>query len=187
MMTVSVRYKSLFARTDAEEVAEYLSDLLRQHPNCRFYLFVLPNRMLVWGTAKDDRTEQWRLREFRFYRDDVYKPFWLFLTPFLFLRGEYAAMFYGGAVGKVEREQPAAPLYFYLLGSDIGLTEDERKAGGTKEAVWEVFEVRNRNGYATIRPLLSETEPLAGIPTLISPLPELYNTLTDYMIRVLWQ
>jgi len=187
MMTISVRNKNLFSRTDAEEVAEYLSDLLRQNPDCRFYLFVAPNRMFLYGTAKDEQAEQWRLREFRFFRDDEFRPKWLFLTPFLFLRGEYAAMFYGGAVGKVEREQPSVPLHFYLLGSDIGLTEEERQHGGTKEAIWEVFEVRNRNGYATIRPLLSETEPLSGVPTLITPLPELYNTLTDYVARVLWK
>jgi hypothetical protein len=186
MMTISVRYKSLFCRTDAEEVAEYLSDLLRHNPDCRFYLFVLPNRMLVFGTAKDEQVEQWRLRELRHYRDDEFRPKWLFLTPFLFLRGEYSAMFYGGIVGKVEREQPSVPLNFYLLSSDIGLTEEERQHGGTKEAVWEIFEVRNRNGYATIRPLLTETAPLTDVPTLITPLPELYNQITDYVARVLW-
>jgi hypothetical protein len=140
--------------------------------------------MLLYGTAKDEKVEQWRLQELRYFRDDTFLPKWLFLMPYPFMRGEYEAMFYGGAVGKVAREEPSAPLYFYLLGTDIGLTEEERQAGGTKEAVWEVFEVRNTDGYATIKPLLSQVAPLTDVPTLISPLPELYTLLSDYMLKV---
>jgi hypothetical protein len=184
MMTISVRYRG-FARTDAEEVAEYMSDLLRFNPNCRFYLIVAPNRMFLLGTAKDKDAEQWRLRELRYYRDDQFRPHYLFLTPFAFLRGEYSAMFYGGAVGKVEREEPSAPLNFYLLRDYIGFTKDEWEAGGTAEPIWEVFDVRNTDGYATIQPLLSDKEALSGVPTLITPLPELYNTVADYVLQVM--
>jgi len=189
LRTVYVRYKNAFARTDAEDCAMYLSELLRVNayrPNFRFYLIVAENRMFAVGNIDDEKSEQWRLMDFRYIRDEDFRPYFLFFAPFGLWAGEYSAILYGGIMGRVRRERPALPLHFYLLPVDLELTDGERKAGATKEAIWDIFDVRYSDGTATIRPLLSDAEPLSVEVYNISA-SQLSETLANYVAEVFRQ
>jgi hypothetical protein len=185
MTTVYVRYKNAFARTDAEDVGMYLTELLRGNPNCRFFLIITENRMFAVGSVKDEKSERWKLRDFRFLRDDDFRPNFLYFTPDRFFTGEMFLKMYGGIAGLVSRQKPSAPLFFYLLGEDLALTEEEAKAGATKEAVWEVFRVENKDGTATIRPLLSDPHTMMVVATRTFSTYELQNLLSDYALLLL--
>jgi hypothetical protein len=158
MLTVSVRYRDPFSTTDAGDIAVYLTDLLRSNPTADFYLIVLPNRTLAVGAPKGEKYERWQVKELRYIRDEKFRPYFLTFSPSELPQGEYATIMYGGIRGKVEREHPSAPLYFYLTEAELPLREWETKAGATKEAVWEIFKVNAKDGVATIRPLLSDSD-----------------------------
>jgi hypothetical protein len=184
MMTVCVRYKNPFARTETEDVGAFLTELLRNNPNRRFYLLVAPNRMFAFGyTLKDERSERWRVKEFRYIRDDKFRPSWLYFSPFNFIGGEYSAILYGGVMGRVEREKGGA-LHFYLVEPEISLSLSEREAGATKEEVREIFAVWCKDGYATIRPLLSDAEP-KEVHIFNTPSTELLRNLNSYVAGVM--
>jgi hypothetical protein len=190
LRTVYVRYKNAFSRTDAEDCAMYLSELLRMNayrPNFRFYLIVAENRMFAVGGIDDEKSERWRITDFRFIRDDNFRPYFLYFAPFNFWAGEWTTILYGGIVGKVQRQRPASPLHFYLLSTDLELTDGEREAGATKEAIWEVFDVRYADGTATIRPLLSDENALMVVRLRDLSVSELYNHLANFVGEVFGQ
>jgi len=190
LRTVYVRYKNAFERTDAEDCARYLSELLRLNayrPNFRFFLIVAENRMFAVGSVDDEKSEQWRLMEFRYIKDDNFRPYFLYLAPFNFWAGEYSAILYGGILGRVKRERPALPLNFCLLPIDLELTEGEREAGATKEAIWDIFDVRYADGTATIRPLLSDETALMVVRLRDFSVSELYNHLANFVAEVFGQ
>jgi hypothetical protein len=189
LRTVYVRYKDAFARTDAEDCAMYLSELLRvnaHRPKFRFYLIVAENRMFAVGEIDDEKSERWQLIEFRYIRDEDFRPYWLFFAPFNFSAGEYSAILYGGIIGKVRRERPAVPLHFYLLPIDLELTDGERQAGATKETIWDIFDVRYSDGTATIRPLLCDGEPML-ITRTDAPFFAVFRPLCEFISEVFGQ
>jgi hypothetical protein len=183
MLTVSVRYKSPFSTTDAGDVALYLTDLLRSNPTAHFYLIVAENRTFAVGAPKDEKYERWQVKQLRYIRDDKFRPYYLYFSPFTLPQCEYCALFYGGIMGKVEREK-SAPLNFYLVEGDLRLREWETKAGATKEAVWEIFKVDAEAGIATIRSLLSEGEPLLVVNINNAPFFTTVNTVADFIASV---
>jgi hypothetical protein len=190
LRTVYVRYKNAFARTDAEDCAMYLSELLRLNgykPAFRFFLIVAESRMFAVGAIDDEKSEQWRLMDFRYIKDDNFRPYFLYFAPFNFWAGEYSAILYGGILGKVRRERPCAPLNFCLLPIDLELTDGEREAGATKEAIWDIFDVRYTDGTATIRPLLSDENALMVVRLHDFSATELYNRLADFVAEVFGQ
>jgi len=190
LRTVYVRYKNAFSRTDAEDCAMYLSELLRvnaHRPNFRFFLIVAENRMFAVGGIDDEKSERWELMDFRYIRDENFRPYFLFFAPFRLWAGEYSAILYGGMMGRVRREKPAVPLHFYLLPIDLELTESERQAGATKEAIWDIFDVRFADGTATIRPLLCDGEPLMVVKVFNISASQLYETLANYVAEVFGQ
>jgi hypothetical protein len=182
MRTVNVRYKNPFSRTDAEDTALFLSELLRLNRTAHFYLIVAENRMFAVGEVKDEKSERWTVRELRHIRDDQFRPYFLYFSPEPLPQCEYATIMYGGIKGKVEREK-STPLHFYLVGGDLRLNEEQQKAGATKEAVWEVFSVQHANGTATIRPLLCDGEPLMVVNTN-APFFAIFRPLADFVERV---
>jgi hypothetical protein len=184
MRTVYVRYKNPFARTDAEDVGMYLTELLRKNPNCRFYLIIAPNRMFAVGKVKEEKSEQWRLRDLHHIRDDQYRPYFLYFSPSELPQCEYQAIMYGGIKGKVEREK-SAPLHFYLLEADLRLNDEQRQAGATKEAVWEIFAVESKDGNATIRPLLSDHNAMLVVSAFNMSAFELSTVLTTFANSVM--
>jgi len=183
MRTVSVRYKNPFSRTDAEDTALYLSELLRLNPNGRFYLIVAENRMFTVGSVNDEKSERWQVKELNHIRDEHFRPYFLYFSPEPLPQGEYATAMYGGIKGKVEREK-SAPLYFYLTGCDLRLNTEQM--GARKEAVWDVFRVENTDGTATIRPLLSDENAMVVIRTRDLSFHQLYNLLTDFVAGVFY-
>jgi len=190
LRTVYVRYKNAFARTDAEDTALYLSELLRLNayrPSFRFYLIVAENRMFAVGAIDDEKSEQWQLMEFRHIKDDNFRPYWVYFAPFNFWAGEYSAILYGGIMGKVRRERPAVPLNFYLLPVDLELKDSERQAGATKEAIWDILDVRFADGTATIRPLLSDENAMLVVRLYDLSHSELYNHLANFVLEVFGQ
>jgi len=190
LRTVYVRYKNAFARTDAEDTALYLSELLRLNrhkPEFRFYLIVAENRMFAVGAIEDEKSEQWQLMDFRYIKDDNFRPYFLYFAPFNFWAGEYSAILYGGIMGKVKRQRPAVPLNFYLLPIDLELNEGEREAGATKEAIWDIFDVRYADGTATIRPLLSDENALMVVRLRDLSVSELQNYLATFVAEVFGQ
>ena len=116
MLNVRVRYKNPFSRTDAEDTALYLTELLRLHghkPDFRFYLIVAENRMFAVGSVEgDEKSERWTVKELNHIRDDEFRPYFLFFSPSPLPQGEYATAMYGGIKGKVEREK-SAPLFSF--------------------------------------------------------------------------
>jgi len=190
LKTVYVRYKNPFERTDAEDCAKYLTELLRVNayrPSFRFFLIVAENRMFAVGAIDDEKSERWELMDFRYIRDENFRPYWVFFAPFNFWEGEWTAILYGGMMGKVRRERPAVPLHFYLLPIDVELTEGERQAGATKEAIWDIFDVRFADGTATIRPLLCNGEPLMVVKVFNLSASLLYETLANFVAEVFRQ
>jgi hypothetical protein len=185
MLSVKVRYKNPFSRTDAEDTALYLSELLRLNPNGRFYLIVAENRMFAVGSVNDEKSERWTVREFRYIRDDQFRPYFLYFSPEPLPQGEYATAMYGGIKGKVEREK-SAPLYYYLSGCDLRLNTEQQQAGATKEAVWDVFRVENTDGTATIRPLLTDENATMVIRTRDLSFHQLYNLLSDFVAQMFY-
>jgi hypothetical protein len=183
LRTVYVRYKNPFSRTDAEDTALYLTELLRLNPNGRFYLIVAENRMFAVGSVKEEKSERWTVKELRYIRDDQFRPYYLYFSPSTLPQGEYATTMYGGIRGKVEREK-STPLYFYLSECNLRLNTEQRQAGATKEAVWEVFSVQNTDGTATIRPLLSDEHSLMVVRTRDLSTHQLYTLLSDYVAGV---
>ncbi len=184
MRTVYVRYKNPFSRTDAEDTAFYLSHLLRTNPNRRFFLIVAENRMFAVGATNDEKSERWQVKQVRHIRDDNFVPYFLYFSPEPLPQCEYMALMYGGIMGIVERKHPAVPLHFYLLEGDLRLTAEQRSIGATKEAIWDIFAVDNRDGVATIRPLLSEAEPLT-VEVYNNKFGELYDAITHYTENIL--
>ena len=186
MRTVSVRYKNPFSTTDAGDIAVYLTDLLRSNPTADFYLIVLPNRTLAVGAPKGEKYEQWRVKELRVIRDDKFRPYFLYFSPEPLPQCEYCALFFGGIMGKVEREAPSAPLNFYLVEGDLRLNTEQQQAGATKEAVWEIFKVNNEGGVATIRPLLADGDAMLTVKT-DAPFFAVFHPLVDFLEWVLAQ
>jgi len=186
LKTVYVRHKNPFSTTDAGDIAVYLTDLLRRHPTAHFYLIVLPNRTLAVGAPKDEKYERWWVKELRVIRDDQFRPYFLYFSPEPLPQCEHCALFYGGIVGKVEREALSAPLNFYLVEGDLPLNTKQKQAGATKEAVWEVFKVDAEGGVATIYPLLADGEPLLEVDTT-APFFAVFHPLVDFLEWVLAQ
>jgi len=184
LRTVYVRYKNPFSTTDAGDIAVYLTDLLRSNPTADFYLIVLPNRTLAVGAPKDEKYEQWRVKELRYIRDDKFLPYFLYLSPEPLPQCEHSALFYGGIMGKVEREAPSTSLHFYLVEGDLPLNTEQM--GATKEAVWEIFKVNSEGGVATIYPLLADGEPLLEVDTT-APFFAVFHPLVDFLEWVLAQ
>jgi len=181
MRTVSVRYKNPFSTTDAGDIAVYLTDLLCNNPTADFYLIVAPNRTFTVGAPKGEKYERWRVKELRVIRDDKFRPYFIYFSPKPLPQCEYSALFYGGIMGVVEREAPSTPLNFYLVENDLTLSPEQREAGATKEAVWEIFKVNAENGVATIRPLLSDENLMMVWNTKEPSVFNIINTLADFI------
>jgi hypothetical protein len=127
------------------------------------------------------------VKELRYIRDDQFRPYFLYFSPKPLPQCEYSALFYGGIMGVVEREAPSAPLNFYLVENDLSLSPEQREAGATKEAVWEILKVNAENGVATIRPLLADGD-LMWVWNINEP--SVFNTinsLADFLMWVLTQ